>query len=270
MSDKIVVLITGASSGIGFETARALTKIDCEVYGTCRNPHNNGYGFEMLKLDVTDQESVDECVAKVTEKAGKIDILINNAGFGLRGAVEEASIEDTKALFDTNLFGVLRMCKAVIPQMREEGEGMIINVSSIVGLVGMPFNGIYSASKFALEGMSQTLRLETAQFGIKVAVINPGFTQTKFAHNAVYSKGMSHYDSLRTAGQERIESGLGGDWAPEPDIVSEAIIEIIESAADESNYIIGEDSSALLDDWNDMEPEDFANKTMQAYNIDPK
>jgi NAD(P)-dependent dehydrogenase (short-subunit alcohol dehydrogenase family) len=160
------------------------------------------------------------------------------------------------------------MCQAVLPVMRGQGKGLIINVSSIAGLVGMPFGGIYSASKFALEGLSQVLRLEVAQFGIKVAVVNPGFIVTKFAHNARYSAEMSEYASLRQAGRKRIEDGLGS--GPDPDIVTEAIMEIIDEDSPEANYIVGEDSTVLLDDWNSMKPEEFTAKILKTYGLEKR
>lgn len=250
MAKNKVVLITGASSGIGFFTARHLKEEGYKVYGTSRTPKQEGYTFPMLKLDVTDDETVQFCVNEVINIEGRIDILINNAGVGMRGAVEEASLHETKNLFDTNVFGSLRMIREVLPYMRKRSKGMIINISSIVGLVALPNNGIYSASKFALEGLSQALRMEVEQFGIKVALVNPGFVVTKFAASAKQSSHLPEYMEMRQAGVERVEGNLS--TGPDPDIVTEAVMEIIEEDTSEPNYIVGEDSSKLLDDWNKL------------------
>lgn len=265
MENEKVILITGASSGIGFDAARALVEQGHKVYGTSRQPEEGGYGFEMLSLDVTSDESVQQCFEALLNDAGRLDVLVNNAGVGLRGAIEESSLEDTRAIFETNVYGVLRMCQKALPVMRERGDGMIINISSIVGLISFPFNGIYSASKFALEGLTQALRMEAAQFGIKVATVNPGLTVTKFAPNAIYSKPMPEYKKMWEAGQERIQKGM--ETGPGPDIVSEAILEIIEAESPEANYIIGEDSSKLLDSWNELKPEEFTRMISKIFGL---
>jgi NAD(P)-dependent dehydrogenase (short-subunit alcohol dehydrogenase family) len=179
--------------------------------------------------------------------------------------VEEAGIEDARLVFETNFFGPLRMIKGALPLMRRKGSGIIINVSSIFGLVAMPNNSIYSASKFALEGLSQALRIEVAGQGIKVALVNPGFTMTKFAYNAMESPVMEEYASMRSAGRERVKKNL--EDGPDPDIVAEAIQEIIEGEWSEANYIVGEDSSRLLDDWNEMHPDEFARKLGKIFNL---
>ena len=265
MAKDKVVLITGASSGIGFFTARQLKEEGYKVYGTSRTPQQEGYTYPMLKLDVNDPETVKFCVNEVINIEGKIDVLINNAGFGMRGAVEESDIEASRTLFDVNLFGTLRMIQEVLPYMRKRGKGMIINISSIVGLVALPNNGIYSASKFALEGLSQALRMEVEQFGVKVALVNPGFVVSKFASSAVQSPQLPEYMDMRQAGVERVENNLA--TGAEPDIVTEAILEIIEEDSSEPNYIVGEDSSKLLDDWNKLPPEKFTRKLQEKFKL---
>lgn len=265
MGKDKVVLITGASSGIGFFTARHLKEEGYKVYGTSRTPQQEGFTYPMLRLDVNDLETVQFCVNEVINIEGKIDILINNAGYGMRGAVEEADIQESRELFDTNVFGTLSMIKEVLPHMRKRKKGMIINISSIAGLVALPNNGIYSASKFALEGLSQALRMEVEQFGIKVALVNPGFVVTKFAASAKQSRQLPHYEKMRQAGVERVETNLAA--GPDPDIVTEAIMEIIAEDSSESNYIVGEDSSHLLDEWNKMPPEQFTKKLQAMFKL---
>lgn len=136
-----------------------------------------------ISMDVDDEASVRQAISRVIKKEGRIDVVVNCAGFGIAGAVEDTSIEEAKAQFETNFFGVLRVCQAVLPNMRERGSGLIINISSIAGLISVPFQGFYSASKFALEGLTEALRLEVAPFGIRVVLVEPGDFQTRFSAN---------------------------------------------------------------------------------------
>lgn len=184
MSSK-TILITGASSGIGKCTAAYLATKGYQVYGTSRRPEScpeikNGF---MIKMDVRDTASVKEAVAHIVEKEGRIDILVNNAGFGIGGAVEDTSTEMAQALFDTNFFGLYRVLQEVLPVMRQQSKGLIINMSSIGGIIGLPCQGIYSASKFAVEGLSEALYKELSMSAIKVVLIEPGDFKTEFAAN---------------------------------------------------------------------------------------
>jgi NAD(P)-dependent dehydrogenase (short-subunit alcohol dehydrogenase family) len=183
-SDK-VVLITGASSGIGRATAELLSRRGYRVFGTSRSPASVApiSNVEMLALDVRDNASVEACVAAVLRQAGRIDVLINNAGYGMVGAVEETSLSEAQALFDTNLFGVLRMVRAVLPLMRRQGSGIVINTSSILGFLPGPFFGLYAGTKHALEAVSESLDHEVRGFGIRVVLIEPDITNTQFGAN---------------------------------------------------------------------------------------
>jgi len=187
MSREKVALVTGVSSGIGRATAELLSGRGFRVFGTMRRPsetHGPWGSVEIVPLDVRHEESVRSCVRRVHEQAGRIDALVNNAGYALIGSLEETSIEEAKALLETNFFGVLRMSQAVLPIMREQGYGRIANIGSVAGFLPMPYQGIYAASKHALEGYSESLDHEVRQFGIRVSVIEPGFTQTNIAQNA--------------------------------------------------------------------------------------
>ena len=187
-----VALITGASSGIGKETACYLMKKGFHVYGTSRNVEGrfgedhhaadlqSGGFIHMIPLDVTNDTSVEIAVATVIAEEGKIDILVSNAGMGIAGSIEDIPMEVAKAQFETNFFGSLRMVKAVLPHMRELGRGKIIVISSVAGIISIPFQGHYSASKFALEGLIEALRHEVAPFGIKACLVEPGDTKTGF------------------------------------------------------------------------------------------
>lgn len=178
-----VVLITGASSGIGKVCAEYLHGRGFKVYGASRSLPPSGLGYSSIQMDVTDDASVREGTRQITELAGRIDVVVNCAGFGMAGSVEDTGIDEAKAQFETNFFGVLRVCKAVLPAMRQRRSGLIINISSIAGQVALPFQGFYSAGKFALEGMTEALRMEVQPFGIRVVLVEPGDFRTQFAAN---------------------------------------------------------------------------------------
>ena len=220
-----VALVTGASSGIGEASARALLGSGFTVYGTSRSAvaGEERDGVMFLPLDVTDDESVAAAVREVLDRSGRIDVLVNNAGLGIAGAAEESSIEQARALFDTNLFGSMRMTRAVLPQMREQGSGRIINVSSVLGLVPAPFGALYAATKHAIEGYSESLDHEVREDGVRVLLDEPAYTRTSFDANAipadeplpVYARRREVVDALIA------EAIKGGD---EPSIVGEAIV----------------------------------------------
>ncbi|MFP4250669.1 MAG: SDR family NAD(P)-dependent oxidoreductase [Armatimonadota bacterium] len=207
MPEGKVVLITGASMGLGHAMAELVAEDGWTVFGTSRSPEEYApEGWEMLALDVTDDASVRACVNGVMEQTGRIDALVNNAGYGLRAFAEEATDEEVRAQFDTNYFGVHRMNRAVLPIMREQGHGRIVNISSLSGLIGTPPSGHYSATKHALEGYSQTMRFEVAPFGIRVSVVEPGFTKSQFRENlAEPAEPVAAYDEVRERVREMTE-----------------------------------------------------------------
>lgn len=177
-------IVTGASSGIGRASAEALARAGFTVFGTSRKPtHNSPENVTMLTCDVTDEGSVALLVSTVLSKTGRIDVLVNNAGVGLLAAAEESSVAQVQALFDINLFGVIRTTNAVLPAMRQRGEGRIINIGSILGLIPAAYSAHYSATKHALEGYSESLDHEIRAFNIRVAIIEPAYTKTVFDQN---------------------------------------------------------------------------------------
>jgi NAD(P)-dependent dehydrogenase (short-subunit alcohol dehydrogenase family) len=179
-----VVLITGASSGIGKACARHLARRGYRVFGTSRRPQPGAdERFEMIPMDVTDDDSVRKGVATVLARSGRLDVVVNNAGFGFGGAVEDTSVDESREIFETNFFGMLRVCRAVLPHLREQRSGTIVNISSLSGLIAQPFQGMYSATKFAMEGVSEAMRVEVRPFGIHVVLIEPGDTRTAFTAN---------------------------------------------------------------------------------------
>ena len=224
-----VVLITGASSGIGRATAELLATRGHRVFGAVRAPATTRplAGVELVHLDVRDDASVKACVEEVRGRAGRIDVLINNAGVNLVGAVEETSISQAQALFDTNVIGVLRMVQAVLPDMRRQGTGLIVNISSILGLIPAPYMGVYGSTKHALEGLSDSLDHEVRAFGIRVVLIEPYYIKTNLDANAAQAEG--RIDAY-AAQRHRTAAVITRDTnaAPEPRLVAEEVLRAIE------------------------------------------
>jgi len=247
MSSQQVVLITGGSSGIGQSIARLLARKDFAVFGASRNPHTAEHapGVEVLPLDVRSDESVRACVDTLLGRAGRLNVLVNNAGYMLGGAVEEVTIEEARAQFETNFFGTMRTVKAVLPLMRQQRSGTIINISSLAGLVpGPPFCGMYSASKFALEAYTEHLWREVKPFGIHVSLVEPGSIKTKLTSNRQEAaERLGDYDRWRRRALEatrRLEEN-----APEPTLVADAVLSIIESESPKLRYKVGKDATWL-------------------------
>ena len=226
-----VVLVTGASSGFGQAISTALQQRGHRVYGTSRNPTAAARKFDtLIAMDVDDDASVIAAVAHVLADAGRIDAVVNNAGLGYAGALEDTAVEEARRQFETNLFGVHRVCRAVLPHMRERRSGHIVNMSSLGGLVTVPFQGMYCASKYALEAYTQALRMEVRPFGIQVAMIEPGDFATGFtAHRrmtAASTPGSPYAQRCRSAVAKMAEDeGVTTDVGP----VVRAAIDSIES-----------------------------------------
>lgn len=224
-----VVLITGASSGIGKATAMLLMEKGYRVYGTSRKASEDNPGkplmssqsggfIEMIPLDVTSEESAENAVRRVLDREGRIDILINNAGMGIAGSIEDTSAEEAQKQFDVNFFGVLRMIRHVLPVMRRQGHGRIIVVSSVAGQISIPFQSMYSASKYAIEALVEALRLEVAPFGITACLVEPGDTRTGFTSSRVIVKSAgkdSPYDARFRKSLGRMEHDEQNGVPPE-------------------------------------------------------
>ena len=244
---KKIVLITGVSSGIGKTVARLLAGGEFVVFGTCRDPSGSGDipGVKLLPLDVRSDDSVKACVQVVLDQAGQLDVLINNAGYALAGAVEEASLEEAKEQFETNFFGIARMVKAVLPVMRRQGKGRIINISSLAGLSPVPFLGFYSATKHALEGYSEALRQEAKPFNIHVSLVEPGFIRTGLGRNRRNpADGIVEYDPWRSRAMDSITRYIND--APEPASVAECVARVIESETPKTRYKVGKEASQVI------------------------
>ena len=226
MANPKVVLVTGASSGIGEAIAARLAKDGHQVFGTSRKGGRTREGVELLTLDVCSDASVQACVEGLLGKAGRIDALVNNAGYLLSGAIEEATLDEARAQLETNFFGVARMVKAVLPAMRQARTGRIVTVSSLAGLVPVPFWGFYNASKFAVEGYMETLRHELRPFGIRVAMVEPGAIRTPFYENP-QAKPLPEYAPWRDRALKTMAHFA--EKAPGPGLVAEVVARLVES-----------------------------------------
>src|SRR6266513_4520352 len=229
------VLVTGASSGIGQVIAQLLTERGYTVYGTSRKPTGT-----LVPLDVRSDASVRACL----ERVGKIDVLVNNAGYTLMGSAEETSIEEAKGQLETNFFGVVRMVNAVLPAMRKAGAGKIVNVGSLAGITAIPFGAFYTASKFALEGYSEALWHELRPLGINVTLIEPGFVHTPIGEKTqIAAKPLSAYDGVR----QRATAALGRhvEHGIEPGKVAATVLRAIQSRSPSLRYRVGTDAAWL-------------------------
>ncbi len=246
MDGQRVVLVTGASSGFGKITAKLLAERGYSVFGTSRKPSEAEPvpGVEMLELDVRSDESVATCVDRVLRTTGHLDVLVNNAGYIVAGAAEETPIEAVKAEFETNLFGAHRMVLAALPAMRKQRSGRIINISSVAGFAPGPFLGIYSASKFAIEGYSEALRAEVRPFSIHVSLIEVGFAKTNIARNAqMPSRLIGDYEACRQRAfgsmLRRVEHGA------DPCLVAECVLRVAERKAPRLRYRVGREAKDI-------------------------
>jgi len=250
------VLITGCSTGFGRAAAVELTKRGHEVLATARKPEvlDDLDVAATLRLDVDDEGSVRDAVAE----AGRIDALVNNAGFGAIGPVEKVPIDEGRRCMDTNFFGAVRMIQAVLPAMRERGEGTIVNVSSVAGRVGPPLDGFYAASKFAMEGLSESLHYEVSHFGIRVRLVEPGQFQTAFQANvARYGVDEPPYDELQRQWDASRAPLLAGTEAPGPEPVAAAIADAVESTEPKLRWPVGVDADLVISVRSSMDDEAF-------------
>jgi NAD(P)-dependent dehydrogenase (short-subunit alcohol dehydrogenase family) len=235
-----VTLVTGVSSGIGREISQLLTERGARVFGTVRNlrPVSSIHGVELVGMDVTEDASVNAAVQSIAQKAGPIQLLVNNAGYSLMGALEETSVDEARQQFETNFFGVLRVTNAILPGMRQQGYGRIVNISSVVGFLPAPYMGIYAASKHAVEGYTETLDHEIRRFGVRALLVEPAYTKTKIRGNSKFAKvALEVYAEerkrLTDAVQQNIERG------DEPRMVAEAVYQALTAKSPRLRYPVG-------------------------------
>jgi short-subunit dehydrogenase len=243
-----VILVTGASSGIGKCSAEYLAQQGFRVYGTSRRVDStdsdqrssNEKLFEMIQMDVTDDSSVKNGIDSIIARESCIDVVINNAGFPIIGSLEDTTIEEAKNQLDTNFFGALRVCRAVLPTMRKQRSGYIVNISSIGGLIGLPYQSAYSASKFALEGAMEALRLEVKPFGIHIVLIEPGDFKTDITlhrHKTAKSNQNSVYYETFVNVLQTVESGEQN--GPTPELIAKLIHKVVNQNSPRIRYTVG-------------------------------
>lgn len=258
-NNQKVAVVTGSSSGIGFETSLLLARNQFVTYATMRNMKKSdellklaakeSIPLKVIQLDVNDDSSVNNAIDIIAKENGRIDILVNNAGYDLFGSLEELTIDEIKEQFETNFFGVIRTCKAVIPTMRKQGSGTIINISSLGGRIGlMPFLTAYHASKFAVEGFTESLRQELVQFNIDVILIEPGAIRSNFIDNSKNAKNYnpenSPYSNTIQKVFESFESIMENSSHPED--VAETILKAVNTTTPDMRYPVGKDAEFAL------------------------
>jgi NAD(P)-dependent dehydrogenase (short-subunit alcohol dehydrogenase family) len=235
-----VALVTGASSGIGEATAQRLATAGYKVYGTSRRRAQAGQrSFEMLSLDVTSDESVDAAIKELLRLEERIDLLVNNAGFGVApGGAEESSLDQARSIFETNFFGMVRMTRAVVPHMRRQGNGRIINIGSVLGFLPMPFGALYAATKHAIEGYSESLDHELRTRGIRVSVIEPAYIRTQFDANFLEPDAkVDEYRAVRGAVGKRLKEVMAS--AEQPSVVADVVLHAATAARPKLRYTAG-------------------------------
>jgi short-subunit dehydrogenase len=259
-----VVLITGVSSGLGKHIAAYLVAKGFNVYGTSRRNIESADGMTVLNMDVTDPVSIQKAVGILLEKEGRIDALVNNAGMGLSGAIEDYSDEEAHREMETNFYGTFYTTRAVLPAMRQQKSGTIINISSLGGLMGLPFQGFYSASKFAIIGLSEALRMELKQFNIKVVNVNPGDHQTQFtANRKIIAKTTSPYAQQLQKTISIIEkdehSGL------QPIAVAKKIYSILKKKNPHTGYVVSSFEQKLTPPIKAILPGSWFSKILEGH-----
>ena len=261
-------LITGCSTGIGRAAAVELTKRGFEVIATARRPETleDLDVADKLRLDVDDQSSVDEAVSK----AGQVDVLVNNAGWGMHSPVEKTPVDEFKRMFETNVVGAVRMMQAVLPQMRERGSGVIVNVTSLAGLVSSPLGGFYSATKYALEAISEAAHYEVGHFGIRIALVEPGGFQTAFGENRkTYGLDEAPYDELDKV-WETAQAKLMGTNSEQPtgEVVAQTIADAVEGREQKLRWLVGDDANLVMSVRRQMNDEEFEATMRQTLELD--
>ena len=261
---KGTALVTGASSGIGLATAQALAAAGYEVFGTSRKPVGHRPGVTMLVCDVTNEDSVQSLISDIVRRTGRIDLVVNNAGVGLLGAAEESSIPQAQRLFDVNVFGVARVVNAVLPVMRKQGGGRIVNMSSILGLVPSPFNAFYAATKHAIEGYTESLDHELRASGIRAVTVEPGVTRTSFEENLSRAdQPLPIYESDRKRSETLMRQWVeAGD---PPEVVARAVLRAATDRQPRLRYSAGKQSTQVRS-LRRFLPERLTDKILRRFN----
>ena len=268
MKDKKTVLVTGCSSGIGYATCLVFARNNFATYGSVRDlskaeriqeiTNKEKLPLKIIRLDVNEDESIRIAIQKIISDSGGIDILINNAGYGMFGPIEKISIKEIKEQFETNFFGTIRLIKAIVPIMRKQRNGTIVNISSMVGRFGVPLNAAYVSSKFALEGLSQSISFELDEFGIKVILVEPGVIQTDFFHNLKVrgNDTKSPYYKLMDKRIAFLKAAMKNSVSSS-DQVANTILHAVNSRDPDMRYVIGNDATNSIHMRNSLSDREF-------------
>lgn len=279
MQGDKVALVTGSSSGIGFETSLMLARAGFNTYASMRNLEKSKNITEIAKkeklplqvvqLDVNNDGSVKDAIVKILKADQRIDVLINNAGYGLFGSVEDTSIEEIKAQFETNFFGVVRVTQQVLPLMRRQNSGTIVNVSSVGGRIGLPALSAYHSTKFALEGLSESIAFELEPFGIRVVIIEPGVIRTNILNSSSSAKKAldpkSPYFSLSQKLNDNFKSMMESELSSPPEEVAKVILQAVTSENPQLRYSVGDDAANLIDARKNMPDKEFRKMIMKNF-----
>ena len=270
-----VVLITGCSSGIGYETALMLARNGFQTFATMRDTKKSNslakisekekLALKILELDVNDGKSIENAINRIKSEAKRIDILINNAGYGLVGFFEDLTLDEIRNQFETNFFGVLNITKKVIPIMRLQKSGTVVNISSGAGQVGFPGISAYVSTKFAVEGFSESLMYELSPFGIKVIIIEPGVVKTNFFRNCVISEESTKNRSLYSRSLDKIQKNIDlmQEHATSPTDVAKIILQVLSTDEPKQRYIVGNDVAMILEAKRNLSDIEFKKMMMQ-------
>jgi len=271
-----VALVTGSSSGMGFATAIMLARAGIHTYASMRNlkksktitelASTENLPLQVVQLDVNDKKSVKEAITKIVTEKERIDVLVNNAGYGLFGSLEDISIEELKAQFETNFFGVIRVTQLVLPIMRKQKSGTIVNVSSVGGRIGLPVLSAYHSTKFALEGLSESMSYELEPFGIRVVIIEPGVIRTNIMNSSIIAKKAqdpkSPYFSLIQKVENNFKLMMENESSP-PEEVAKAILGVVTSENSQLRYTVGNDAATMIQARVSMSENQFKKMIMQ-------
>jgi NAD(P)-dependent dehydrogenase (short-subunit alcohol dehydrogenase family) len=281
MTQKVAV-VTGSSSGMGFETSLILARNGFHTYATMRKlegegskqitniTKNENLPLQVIQLDVNDDKSVNDAINAVIKEKDRIDVVVNNAGYDLMGALEETSMDEIKEQFETNIFGPLRVMQAVIPMMRKQGGGIIVNITSLGGRISFPLNSPYHATKFALEGLSESIQYELEPFGIKIIVIEPGGVGSNFLKNLKMAAKTSDplnspYRSIQSSMSEYFKQ-----WAQNlthPSEVAKVILQAVTSDNPDFRYVVGNDAKMTLESRRSMSDREFQDMIKKQINL---
>jgi NAD(P)-dependent dehydrogenase (short-subunit alcohol dehydrogenase family) len=269
MKTQNVALVTGSSSGIGYETSLMLARSGFLTYATMRNLNKSGdikaiaakenLPIRITLLDVTDSVSIYNAVQTILSEMGRLDVLVNNAGYVLDGALEDLSMDEIKAQYETNIFGLIRPTQAVLPAMRKQKSGTIVNISSVAGRFGYPGGSAYISTKFAVEGLSESMAYELEPFGIKVIIIEPGVIRTNIFNSVVVAKKSQDPNSPYAQIKQKVASSFERMMknASSPEIVAKVVLEAVTNENPDLRYLAGKDAKTWLDAKRNMSDKDF-------------